>query len=51
MGNGFPVARGSGKKAVMELLSPKGNVYQASTYAGNPISVAGELKTIETLWT
>ena len=49
MGNGFPVAAVCGKKAVMELLSPKGNVYQASTYAGNPISVAAALKTIETL--
>ena len=29
MGNGFPVAAVCGKKAVMELLSPKGNVYQA----------------------
>ena len=33
----------------MGLLSPKGNVYQASTYAGNPISVAAALKTIEIL--
>ena len=49
MGNGFPIAAICGKKAIMELLSPKGNVYQASTYAGNPISVAAALKTIETL--
>jgi glutamate-1-semialdehyde 2,1-aminomutase len=33
----------------MELLSPRGNVFQASTYAGNPISVAAALKTIEIL--
>ena len=44
MGNGFPVAAVCGKKAVMELLSPKGNVYQASTYAGNPISVGCRIK-------
>jgi glutamate-1-semialdehyde 2,1-aminomutase len=49
MGNGFPIAAICGKKAIMELLSPKGNVYQASTYGGNPISVAAALKTIETL--
>ena len=49
MGNGFPVAAVCGKKAVMGLLYPKGNVYQASTYAGNPISVAAALKTIEIL--
>jgi glutamate-1-semialdehyde 2,1-aminomutase len=33
----------------MELLSPSGDVYQASTYAGNPISVAAALKTIQIL--
>ena len=49
MGNGFPVAAVCGKKSLMELLSPRGNVYQASTYAGNPISVAAALKTIEIL--
>lgn len=49
MGNGFPVAALCGKKSLMELLSPSGNVYQASTYAGNPISVSAALKTIQIL--
>ena len=39
IGNGFPIAAICGKNEIMDQLSPLGNVYQASTYAGNPISV------------
>ena len=49
MGNGFPVAAIAGKKEIMEQLAPAGRVYQASTYAGNPISVSASISTIETL--
>jgi glutamate-1-semialdehyde 2,1-aminomutase len=49
MGNGFPVAAVCGKKNLMELLSPRGNVYQASTYAGNPVSVTAALRTVQIL--
>ena len=49
MGNGFPIAAICGKEEIMDLLSPIGKVYQASTYAGNPISVSAAIATIETL--
>jgi len=47
--NGFPIAAIAGKREIMEQLSPLGKVYQASTFAGNPISVAASLATIKTL--
>ena len=40
LGNGFTISAVGGKNEIMSLLSPDGKVYQASTYAGNPISVA-----------
>lgn len=49
MGNGFPVVAIAGKKEIMEQLAPAGRVYQARTYAGNPISVSASISTIETL--
>ena len=33
----------------MEQFAPSGKVYQASTYAGNPMSVSASVATIETL--
>jgi glutamate-1-semialdehyde 2,1-aminomutase len=47
--NGFPLAAISGRQELIELFSPSGNVYQASTYAGNPISVSAALATISAL--
>ncbi len=49
MGNGFPISAICGKREIMSQLSPSGNVYQASTYAGNPLSVTASLATIDTL--
>lgn len=49
MGNGFVIAAIGGKKEIMDLLSPKGKVYQASTYAGNPISVSAAIASIQTI--
>ncbi|HEX2230643.1 MAG TPA: glutamate-1-semialdehyde 2,1-aminomutase, partial [Nitrososphaeraceae archaeon] len=47
MGNGFPIAAIAGKKEIMQQLAPLGKVYQASTYAGNPVSVSASISTIE----
>jgi len=49
LGNGFVVAAVGGKKEIMDLLSPGGKVYQASTYAGNPISVSAAISSIKTI--
>lgn len=47
--NGFPMAVLAGKKEIMEQLTPVGRVYQASTFAGNPVSVSAAIATIKTL--
>jgi glutamate-1-semialdehyde 2,1-aminomutase len=49
IGNGFPLSAIAGKKDIIELLSPKGAVFQGSTYAGNPISVTAGIATLEKL--
>ena len=49
LGNGFTVSAVGGKKEIMNLLSPDGKVYQASTYAGNPVSVAAAISSIKTI--
>jgi len=47
LGNGFPIAAVGGKSEIMDMLSPEGKVYQASTYAGNPISVSAALSSVK----
>jgi glutamate-1-semialdehyde 2,1-aminomutase len=49
LGNGMPIAAIAGKKEIMGKLAPAGKVYQASTFAGNPVSVAAGIATLETL--
>ena len=40
LGNGFPIAAVGGSSRIMERLAPGGDVYQASTFAGSPVSVS-----------
>lgn len=49
LGNGLPIAAIAGKKEIMGRFAPAGAVYQASTFAGNPVSVAAAIATLETL--
>jgi glutamate-1-semialdehyde 2,1-aminomutase len=49
LGGGFPIGAIAGKKEIMQLLSPAGSVYQASTFAGNPVSVAASIATLDAL--
>jgi len=49
LGNGFTIAAVGGRKEIMDLLSPGGKVYQASTFAGNPISVSAAISSIQTI--
>lgn len=49
LGNGFTIAAVGGRKEIMDLLSPGGKVYQASTFAGNPISVSAAISSIKTI--
>ena len=49
IGGGYPVGGFGGKKEIMDLISPVGNVYHAGTLSGNPVSVAAGIKTISIL--
>lgn len=47
VGGGMPVGAFGGRADVMEQLSPTGPVYQAGTLAGNPVTMAAGLATLE----
>ncbi|MFQ5783022.1 MAG: glutamate-1-semialdehyde 2,1-aminomutase [Nitrosopumilus sp.] len=49
LSNGFAIAAVGGRKDIMNLLSPGGKVYQASTFAGNPVSVSAAISSIKTI--
>jgi glutamate-1-semialdehyde 2,1-aminomutase len=49
IGGGLPVAAYGGKASLMDLVAPSGPVYQAGTLSGNPLALAGGLKTLELL--
>lgn len=49
IGGGFPVGAYGGRKEIMECLSPLGGVYQAGTFAGNPVVMRAGLATLENL--
>ena len=49
IGGGYPVGGFGGKKEIMDLISPVGNVYHAGTLSVNPISVAAGIETISIL--
>ncbi|HKG67256.1 MAG TPA: glutamate-1-semialdehyde 2,1-aminomutase [Segetibacter sp.] len=49
IGGGMPVGAFGGKKEIMQLIAPIGNVYQAGTLSGNPIAMIAGYKTLKTL--
>jgi glutamate-1-semialdehyde 2,1-aminomutase len=49
LGGGLPAAAFGGPPALMELLAPDGDVYQAGTLSGNPIAVAAGRETLRLL--
>lgn len=49
IGGGFPVGAYGGRKEIMKLISPSGNVYQAGTLAGNPVCMQAGIVTLEIL--
>jgi len=46
LGGGLPIAALGGRRDVMESLAPMGPVYEASTFAGNPVSVAAAIASV-----
>lgn len=49
IGGGLPVGALGGRQEVMDCLAPLGNVYQAGTLSGNPMTMAAGLATLETI--
>lgn len=49
LGNGFVISAVGGRKDILDQLAPLGKVYEASTFAGNPVSVVAAKATITTL--
>lgn len=49
IGGGFPVGAYGGRKEIMQCLAPLGGVYQAGTFAGNPVVMKAGLATLRLL--
>ena len=49
IGGGMPIGAVAGRADLMDLLAPKGPVYQAGTLSGNPLSVRAGLETLRLL--
>ena len=49
IGGGYPVGAFGGKKEIMNMIAPLGDVYHAGTLSGNPISVRAGYETISIL--
>ncbi len=49
IGGGLPVGAFGGKKHIMEMVSPIGNVYQAGTLSGNPVAMIAGYTTLKIL--
>lgn len=49
IGGGLPIGAYGGSGRIMEELAPLGKVYQASTFAGNPIVMQAGLTTLKVL--
>ena len=47
IGGGMPVGAFGGKKEIMQMIAPSGNVYQAGTLSGNPVAMVAGLTTLE----
>ncbi len=49
LSNGFVISAVGGRKEIMDQLAPGGKVYEASTFAGNPVSVAAAIASVRTM--
>ena len=49
IGGGAPVGMFGGRKDIMEKIAPAGNVYEAGTFSGNPLTMAAGMATMEIL--
>ncbi|MBY0359314.1 MAG: glutamate-1-semialdehyde 2,1-aminomutase [Candidatus Obscuribacterales bacterium] len=49
LGGGMAIGAYGGSKELMSRLQPLGDVYQAGTFSGNPLTMAGGVATLKTL--
>lgn len=49
VGGGLPAAAYAGRRELMEMISPSGDVYQAGTLSGNPLAMTAGLATLAKL--
>ena len=49
IGGGLPVGAFGGRKDIMSMIAPLGNVYQAGTLSGNPLAMTAGITTIQVL--
>lgn len=47
IGGGYPAGSFAGRRDIMEMVAPQGPVYVAGTFAGNPVTAAAGLATID----
>ncbi|MCJ7515504.1 MAG: glutamate-1-semialdehyde 2,1-aminomutase [Dehalococcoidia bacterium] len=49
IGGGLPVGAYGGRRDIMQMVAPSGEVYQAGTLAGNPLAMTAGIETITIL--
>lgn len=49
LGGGMPIGAYGGSREIMNQLMPEGAVYQAGTFSGNPVTMAGGVATLDLL--
>jgi glutamate-1-semialdehyde 2,1-aminomutase len=49
LGGGMPIGAYGGSAEIMDHLLPLGDVYQAGTFSGNPVTMAGGIETLRAL--
>jgi glutamate-1-semialdehyde 2,1-aminomutase len=49
IGGGLPVGAFGGRRDIMEMIAPLGNVYQAGTLSGNPLAMTAGIETLKQL--
>ncbi len=49
LGGGLPIGAFGGREDIMSLLAPEGEVYQAGTLSGNPVSVSAGMEVLRIL--
>lgn len=49
LGGGMPIGAYGGSAEIMSHLQPEGDVYQAGTFSGNPVTMSGGIETLKLL--